>query len=178
MGLPDLQRLVFISKAGFQAIPRGHLTLTWRRRARDRPAPERRRAGRVAQRKEIIVAGRAAWTGANHLTVFGQLKALAESWQPQHIVIDATGVGEGLWSLLDRAFPARVIPVKFTQREKSEIGWRFLSIIETGRFRDNTANSSQLSALSPASAGYPEISTGTMSSTVGWQASTWPAFGL
>ena len=72
-----------------------------------------------------------------HLAVFGKLKALAETWHPQHIVIDATGVGEGLWAMLDRAFPARVIPVKFTQQEKSEIGWRFLSIIETGRFRDH-----------------------------------------
>jgi hypothetical protein len=71
------------------------------------------------------------------LSVFGKIKSLAETWHPQHIVIDATGVGEGLWALLDRAFPARVIPVKFTRREKSEIGWRFLSIIETGRFRDH-----------------------------------------
>ena len=82
------------------------------------------------------VVERYAWQGLNHLTVFGKLKALAETWNPQHIVIDATGVGEGLWAMLDKAFRTRVIPVKFTQQEKSEIGWRFLSIIETGRFRD------------------------------------------
>jgi hypothetical protein len=39
-------------------------------------------------------------------------------------------------AMLDRAFPARLIPVKFTRQEKSELGWRFLSIIETGRFGD------------------------------------------
>jgi hypothetical protein len=83
------------------------------------------------------VVARHSWIGENHLAVFGKLKNLAETWHPQHIVIDATGVGEGLWALLDRAFPARVIPVKFTQPEKSEVGWRFLSIIETGRFRDH-----------------------------------------
>jgi hypothetical protein len=82
------------------------------------------------------VLARYAWTGQNHLAVFGQVKNLAEQWSPQHIVIDATGVGEGLWAMLDRAFPARVKPVKFTSQEKSEIGWRFLSIIETGRFID------------------------------------------
>ena len=82
------------------------------------------------------VLARHSWTGQNHLAVFGQIKNLAEQWSPQHIVIDATGVGEGLWALLDRAFPTRVIPVKFTSQEKSEIGWRFLSIIETGRFHD------------------------------------------
>ena len=82
------------------------------------------------------VLARHAWTGQNHLAVFGQLKNLADQWSPQHIVIDATGVGEGLWAMLDRTFPTRVIPVKFTSQEKSEIGWRFLSIIETGRFID------------------------------------------
>jgi hypothetical protein len=50
--------------------------------------------------------------------------------------VDATGVGEGLWAMLDGQFPTRVIPVKFSQQTKSEMGWRFLSVIETGRFRD------------------------------------------
>jgi len=82
------------------------------------------------------IVSRHAWQGQNHLTIFGKLKAFADQWRPQHIVIDATGVGEGLWAMLDKAFPARVIPVKFTQQTKSEIGWRFLAIIETGRIRD------------------------------------------
>jgi hypothetical protein len=89
------------------------------------------------QRPTYHVVARHSWVGENHLTVFGKLKHLAETWNPQHIVMDATGVGEGLWALMDRAFPARVIPVKFTQQGKSELGWRFLSIIETGRFRDH-----------------------------------------
>jgi hypothetical protein len=76
------------------------------------------------------------WTGENHLTVFGQLKSLAERWRPLHIVMDATGVGEGLWAMLDKSFPTRVIPVKFTQQVKSELGYGFLTIINTGRFRD------------------------------------------
>jgi hypothetical protein len=82
------------------------------------------------------VVHRQAWQGVNHLTVFGALKSLAEAWNPMQIVIDATGVGEGLWALLDKAFPLRTIAVKFTQQAKSEIGWGFISIIETGRFRD------------------------------------------
>ncbi len=83
------------------------------------------------------VVARHSWVGENHLSIFGKLKSLADTWHPQHIVIDATGVGEGLWGMLDRHFPSRLIPVKFTQQEKSEIGWQFLSIIETGRFRDH-----------------------------------------
>ncbi len=76
------------------------------------------------------------WTGQNHVAILGQLKAFAETWHPQHIVIDATGVGEGMWAMLDKAFPTRVIPVKFTQAMKSELGYRFLAIINSGRFRD------------------------------------------
>jgi hypothetical protein len=53
-------------------------------------------------------------------------------------VIDATGVGEGLWAMLDRRYPQRVIPVKFSAQKKSELGYRFLAMIETGRFQDCT----------------------------------------
>jgi hypothetical protein len=82
------------------------------------------------------VVKRLSWQGANHLVVLGQVSALASIWNPQHVVIDATGVGEGLWALLDRALPGRVMPVKFSQQKKSELGYAFLGIIETGRFRD------------------------------------------
>jgi hypothetical protein len=79
---------------------------------------------------------RRQWTGDSPVTIFGQIKALAEGWNARHIVIDATGVGEGLFALLDKSFPGKVIPVKFTQPTKSEIGWGWISIIETGRWRE------------------------------------------
>lgn len=79
---------------------------------------------------------RMQWTGLNHLAVFGQLTALADQWSPLHIVIDATGVGEGLWAMLDKRYPKRVLPVKFSAQKKSEIGYRYLAMIETGRVRD------------------------------------------
>jgi hypothetical protein len=79
---------------------------------------------------------RMTWTGISHLKIFGQIKALADTWKPQNLLIDATGVGEGLWAMLDKAYPLRVTPIKFSQQMKSEIGWGFLAIIETGRFRD------------------------------------------
>jgi len=83
---------------------------------------------------------RKQWTGQNHLSVFGQVKTLGDIWLPQWFVVDATGVGEGFWAMLDKSFPTRVIPVKFSSQVKSELGWRFLSIIETGRLRDCCPN--------------------------------------
>lgn len=79
---------------------------------------------------------REQWTGLNHLVIFGKLAAYGAVWKPLWWVVDATGVGEGLWAMLDKAFPLRVIPVKYTAGVKSEIGYRFLAIIETGRMRD------------------------------------------
>ncbi len=83
------------------------------------------------------VVFRRAWTAASHVTVFGALRALVKTWAPRYIVIDATGVGEGLWSLLDHSYGAStVLPVKFTASLKSELGYRFLAIIESGRFHE------------------------------------------
>lgn len=82
------------------------------------------------------IVHRIGWQGLSHLVIFGQLVALAASWRPQHIVPDATGVGEGLWAMLDKAYPPRVIPVKFSAQVKSEIGWGYIAAIETGRVRD------------------------------------------
>ena len=49
---------------------------------------------------------------------------------------DATGVGAGLVSFLDKALPGIVLPYVFTARSKSDLGWGFLAVIETGRYRE------------------------------------------
>ncbi len=83
------------------------------------------------------VVFRRLWTGEKHVSVFGALQGLGQLWKPAHIVIDATGVGEGLWSLLDNAFGAdTVLPVKFTPQIKSQLGYGLLGIIECGRYRE------------------------------------------
>ena len=82
------------------------------------------------------VVKRMSWQGESHLRIHGQLCAAESVWRPEHIVMDASGVGEGLWALLDKAFPGRVHPVKFSAQKKSDLGYAFLGVIETGRFRD------------------------------------------
>ena len=78
---------------------------------------------------------RMAWTGASHVAVFGALKALVEQWRPRTIHIDATGVGEGLWSMLDSLYGERTVhPVKFTAQVKSSLGYGLLAIMDSGRY--------------------------------------------
>jgi hypothetical protein len=84
-----------------------------------------------------LVVHRQEWTGEKHVQVFGALRALVQAWQPMRIVIDATGVGEGLWSMLDNAFGDKTVrPVKFTPKLKSELGYGFIGMIESGRYRE------------------------------------------
>ena len=83
---------------------------------------------------------RLLWTGVKHSTIYGQLLAMAEAWAPRWLVIDATGVGAGLASFLAKSMPNQVLPFEFTQKSKSDLGWNFLSIVETGRYREHAGH--------------------------------------
>jgi hypothetical protein len=88
------------------------------------------------------VVCRRLWQGERHSLLYAQLKALAESWQARYLVVDATGVGAGLASFLRKALPGRVIPFQFNAASKSKLGWDFLSVVETGRFKDHAPDGS------------------------------------
>jgi hypothetical protein len=84
-----------------------------------------------------LVRHRQEWIGAKHTSVFAQLRALEQVWHPTKIVIDATGVGEGLFSMLENAYGEdKVTPVKFSPQVKSELGYGFIGIIESGRYKE------------------------------------------
>jgi hypothetical protein len=82
------------------------------------------------------VVQRRAWRGVKHTTLYAQLRALCELWQAQSIVIDATGIGAGLASFLAQAFKSRLIPFTFTTASKSRLGWDFLAIVDTARYKE------------------------------------------
>jgi hypothetical protein len=84
------------------------------------------------------IVNRRLWTGESQVSLFRALAALAQTWDPRWIVIDATGVGEGLASFLGKTYPSKVIPFKFTASSKSELGWKFISLLETGRYKEYT----------------------------------------
>ncbi len=82
------------------------------------------------------VVARFDWLGDNHVDIFGGICALADNWNPQYIVEDQSGVGEGLYSMLMKKYPSKTLGVKFSAPVKSELGYTFIGIIESGRFRD------------------------------------------
>ena len=79
---------------------------------------------------------RHAWQGDRHTTIYTQLRAMAEAWLPEYWIIDSTGVGAGLADFVMNIRIGTVIPFTFTSSSKSKLGWDFLGIIETGRFKD------------------------------------------
>jgi hypothetical protein len=84
---------------------------------------------------------RRLWLGVKHTSLHAQILALARYWHAIWIVVDATGVGAGLASFLvkslgDAREGGRVIPVVFSSKVKSDLGWNFVGIVETSRYRD------------------------------------------
>ncbi len=83
------------------------------------------------------VVKRHYWTGAKHVKLYGQIAAICELWSPAYIVVDATGIGEPLYAFLAQKLPLTdVIGIKFTSKTKSDMGYRFLAAIDSGRFKD------------------------------------------
>jgi hypothetical protein len=82
------------------------------------------------------VVNRLAWQGVKHSSLYGTMVSLAELWSPIRVIIDATGVGAGLANFLHDRLGSRLIPFEFTQSSKSDLGWDFITAIETGRYKE------------------------------------------
>ncbi len=83
-----------------------------------------------------LVRARVAWSGVDQPTLYLLLKQWADRWKPRKIVVDATGLGAGLSAYLQKAYSSRVRPFVFSAVSKSNLGWDFLSVCDTGRFKD------------------------------------------
>ena len=82
------------------------------------------------------VVDRRLWLGVGHADLYTALLDMMAAWQGRAIVVDATGIGAGLAQFLARRLGSRVIPVVFTAQTKAAIGWRFVSLVDAGRFKD------------------------------------------
>ncbi len=93
--------------------------------------------GGLKQGPTYRVVSRQEWVGRKHSRLYQEIVAQAAHWGARYLVVDATGVGAGLASFLDKALPGRVVPFIFSSKSKSDLGWQFLAVIETGRYREH-----------------------------------------
>lgn len=83
------------------------------------------------------VVDRRAWVGTPHPQLYAAILDMARNvWGARWLVVDATGVGAGLAGFLRQALPGRVVPFVFGAQSKSQLGWDFLGLIDSGRYKD------------------------------------------
>lgn len=82
------------------------------------------------------VVHRRLWVGVTQTHLYDQIRALADAWHVVRLIVDATGVGAGLAAFLDKALPGKVQSFVFSAKSKSDLGWGFLAVVDSGRFLD------------------------------------------
>jgi len=76
------------------------------------------------------------WTGMSQGDQYAATVALIEHWGIRSLVIDSTGLGEGLSSLLfDNLGKERVTRFTFTRPSKSHLSYQLLSLVNSGRLK-------------------------------------------
>ena len=91
----------------------------------------------LVMRPMYRVVDRRLWVGTAHPQLYAAIVDLARNvWGAQRVVVDATGVGAGLAGFLERALPGKVIPFVFSSQSKSQLGWDFLGLVESGRYKE------------------------------------------
>jgi len=77
-----------------------------------------------------------SWIGKSHARLYPQMvDILRNVWNCRCVVADATGIGEPIVSFLRQSLGSKVIPFKFTQKSKSELGFDLLAAINSGRLK-------------------------------------------
>jgi len=67
------------------------------------------------------------------------LFAMLDQWKPYAILPDATGLGVGLANALSARYRGRVMPIVWSEAQKTEALNEFLSLVETGRYQHYAA---------------------------------------
>ncbi|MBI4297984.1 MAG: hypothetical protein HY676_05575 [Chloroflexi bacterium] len=76
------------------------------------------------------------WTGTPHPALYSRLAdLLGNVWRCRRVVVDATGVGQGVSSFLSKALGHVVAPFTFTQASKSRLGFQLLAAVNSGRVK-------------------------------------------
>lgn len=91
----------------------------------------------LVMRPRYRVMDRRLWVGTPHPQLHATIVDLARKvWSARHLVVDATGVGAGLAGFLGQALAGRVVPFVFGSASKSQLGWDFVGLVESGRYKE------------------------------------------
>jgi hypothetical protein len=95
---------------------------------------------RVAMNETLLpslqIVHQVQWTGLPYLEQYAQTVSICEHWNVRRLVIDRTGLGEVMASLLTMKLGEdRVMPFHFTRPSKSKLTYQFLSLVNSGRLK-------------------------------------------
>jgi hypothetical protein len=98
----------------------------------------------LVQEPSLEVVAHYAWQGAGHAELAGAIAVLVrDRWRLRRLVIDATGVGEGLAaSLASLPRGPEVVRLRLTQERKSQLGFALQAAAAGGRLRIYAADGS------------------------------------
>jgi hypothetical protein len=83
------------------------------------------------------------WTGKKHYELYPQLVDILKNvWHCRRVVVDATGVGQPVSSFLRKSLGSRVSPFTFTAQSKSQLGFKLLAAVNSGRLKMYTGDGS------------------------------------
>jgi hypothetical protein len=84
----------------------------------------------------VELVDHAAWTGVPHERLLGELIGALRGRGIERIAVDATGIGETIARLLGaKVGHSKVFALKFTQEQKSKLGFELLAAVQTARLR-------------------------------------------
>ena len=90
----------------------------------------------IVKEPRINIVEHYRWTGIRHTGLYTRLADILRNiWRCRKVMVDATGVGEPVASFLRKTLGTRVVPFKFTQKSKSELGFNRLAAVNGGRLK-------------------------------------------
>jgi hypothetical protein len=90
----------------------------------------------IQKQPRIKVVEHYRWTGQKHAELYPRLVDILKSvWKCRRVVVDATGLGQPVSSFLRKALGSRVSAFTFTAKSKSELGFKLLAAVNSGRLK-------------------------------------------
>lgn len=78
------------------------------------------------------------WTGLAMMEQYARIEKLVDTWKPQYVCIDGTGIGGGLAPFLRPIIgDDHLIIFVFSMASKSKMGWNWLGMVNTGRWQES-----------------------------------------